>query len=428
MMEEHSDSSTASGGNPGNMIVSLVPVSAETGNPIIGAEPIVLGQGLAYGFSKDRSQMAVLSYSAKDCKRFCLRILDLHSLQVITGPVPLGKNLNAWFTIPTFDENSRYIPLLVSGNGTDTTEALLIDRSNNEVSVKVDLDSNVYQMTYTPDGNLAVYGTQTDPPNSAMQFYTALLDGTDLHVLWEQTLPEIKLSEGDINDHSDPLKGVYYDPAKIFSPDGSKLYIVAADEPTLVTVDYQSRTVQSSTIEPKRTWLEKLLASGIQNVQAKMMNGTHKTGVVSLDGRYLFVVGQQSVATKKDDDEFDMSTIPLGLQVIDTKDGSLVQQFDTQASQVSLSRDGKTLLLNGWGTNGVGDQSWTDVLDLSSMEVVQRVNGTATSSYLLDGSLAWLVTGFNSGSSFTIEVYRPGEASPRSHITRSSYVDWIIVP
>ena len=142
----------------------------------------------------------------------------------------------------------------------------------------------------------------------------------------------------------------------------------------------------------------------------------------------MFVVGQQSVATKKDDDEFDMSTIPLGLQVIDTKDGSLVQQIDTQASQVSLSRDGKTLLLNGWGTNGVGDQSWTDVLDLSSMEVVQRVNGTASSSYLLDGSLAWLVTGFNSGSSFTIEVYRPGEASPRSHITRSSYVDWIIVP
>ena len=90
------------------------------------------------------------------------------------------------------------------------------------------------------------------------------------------------------------------------------------------------------------------------------MNGTHKTGAVSLDGRYLFVVGQQSVATKKDDDEFDMSNIPLGLQVIDTKDGSLVQQFDTQASQVSLSRDGKTLLLNGRGTNGVGDQGWTD--------------------------------------------------------------------
>ena len=41
------------GGNPGNMIVSIVPVSAETGNPITGVEPIVLGQGLAYGFSKD---------------------------------------------------------------------------------------------------------------------------------------------------------------------------------------------------------------------------------------------------------------------------------------------------------------------------------------------------------------------------------------
>ena len=63
-------------------------------------------------------------------------------------------------------------------------------------------------MTYTPEGSLAVYGTQTDPPNSAMQFYTTLLDGTDLHVLWEQTLPEIKLSEGDVNNHTDPLEGI----------------------------------------------------------------------------------------------------------------------------------------------------------------------------------------------------------------------------
>jgi hypothetical protein len=428
IMEEHMDATTASGGQPGMMKVSIVPVSAETGNLIKGAEPLVLGQGLNYGFSKDRSQMAVFSYSAKDCERFCLRIIDLKSWQVITGPIPLKKYQDAWFTLPTFDENSRYFPLLVSGQASDTTQAILIDRSLQKVALQVDLESNVYAMRYTPDGSLAVYGTQTDPPNSSMQFYTALLDGNDLHVLWEQMLPEIKLAEGDVNNHTDPLEGIYYDPAKMFSPDGSKLYIVAADKPTLTTVDFQTRTVQSSTIESKRTWFEKLLASGIQTVQAKMMNGTHKTGAVSLDGRYLFVVGQQSVATKKDNGEYDMSTIPLGLQVIDTKDGTLVHEFDTQASQVSLSRDGKSLLLNGWGTNGAGDQSWTEVLDLSTWKVVQRLNGTVSSSYLLDGSQAWMVSGVNSGSSFTIDLYRPGEASPRSHITRSGYVDWIIVP
>jgi len=428
IIEQHMDATTASGGRPGVMNVTIVPVSAQTGSPIKGVEPIALGQGLNYSFSNDRSQMAVLSYSAKDCERYCLRIIDLDSWQEITGPIPLKKTLNDWFTLTEFDENSRYIPLLVSGNSSDTTEALLIDRTLQEVAVQVKLHSNVYAMTRTPDGSLAVYGTQTDPPNSEMLIYTALLDGTDLHTLWEQTLPEIKLSEGDLTDHSDPLAGVYYDPARIFSPDGSKLYIVAADEPTLYTVDFQTRTTQSFKIEPHLSWLEKLLAFDIRTAQAKMMNGIYKMGVASQDGRYLFVVGQQSVAIKKENDEFEVETIPLGLQVIDTTTGTLIQQMETKANRLSLSQDGKTLLLNSWELVGASDKIWTDVMDLATWKIIQRLNGTASASRLSDGSQAWLVTGANSGSSYTADIYRPGEATPRGHITRSSYVDWVIVP
>lgn len=414
--------------HPSSNTRSIVPVSVESGEPIEGLEPIILGQGVFYGFSQDQSQMAVLSYSTSECQGFCLRILDLQSWQVISGPIPLKKHQDAWFTLPVFDENSRYFPLLVSGNSQDTTEALLIDRSLEQVAVQVKLESNVYAMTYTPDGSLAVYGTQTDPPDSEMQIYTALLDGSDLHVLWEQTLPEIKLSEGDLTDHSDPTLGVYYDPARIFSPDGSKLYIVAADEPTLVTVDYLTRTKQAFTIEPKLSWLERLLAFDLHTVQAKMMNGIYKTGVVSQDGRYLFVTGQQSVAVKKENNEFEVDTIPLGLQVIDTNNGRLVQQMETKANRLSLSQDGQTLLLSGWELSGTGEKVWTDILNLSSWEVVQRIDGMGSSSRLSDGSQAWLVIGANAGSSYTADIYLPGEESPRSRITRSSYVDWVIIP
>ena len=159
-----------------------------------------------------------------------------------------------------------------------------------------------------------------------------------------------------------------------------------------------------------------------------MMNGIYKMGVASQDGRYLFVVGQQSVAIKKENDEFEVETIPLGLQVIDTTTGTLIQQMETKANRLSLSQDGKTLLLNSWELVGASDKIWTDVMDLATWKIIQRLNGTASASRLSDGSQAWLVTGANSGSSYTADIYRPGEATPRGHITRSRYVDWVIIP
>jgi len=159
-----------------------------------------------------------------------------------------------------------------------------------------------------------------------------------------------------------------------------------------------------------------------------MLNGIYKMGVTSKDGRYLFVVGQQSVATKKENDEIQVDTVPLGLQVIDTNNGTMVQQIETIANRLSLSQDGKSLLLSGWEMSGASEKIWTEVLDLSSWEVIQRLDGTASSSRLSDGSQAWLVIGANSGSSYTADIYRPGDAIPRARLTRSRYVDWVIVP
>ncbi|HWR67265.1 MAG TPA: hypothetical protein VN364_14200 [Bellilinea sp.] len=428
IIEGHTDATTASGGRPGMMTVSIVPVSAESGEPINGLEPILLGEGIFYGFSQDRSQMAVFTHSVKECKGFCLRIMDIRNWQEMTDPISLNFRKDAWLTVPTFDQDSRYIPLLVGGVSSNYTEVLLIDRSPSMETVKTTLDANVYQMTLTPDGNLAVYGVVPGSPTSELVIYTALLNGSNLQVLWEQTLPEIKLSDWDVTNHSDPSLGVYYDPARIFSPDGGKLYIVAADEPTLVTVDFQSRTTTSVKIEPKLSWLQKLFALDVRSAQAKMLNGIYKMGVPSPDGRYLFVVGQQSVATKKDNDEIEVDTVPLGLQVIDTQNGALVQQIETKANRLSLSPDGKSLFLNGWEMTGASEKMWTDVLDLSSWQVVQHLNGTVSPSRLSDGSQVWLVLGANSGSAYTADIYLPGDTSPRAHLTRTSYVDWVIVP
>jgi len=77
---------------------------------------------------------------------------------------------------------------------------------------------------------------------------------------------------------------------------------------------------------------------------------------------------------------------------------------------------------------GASEKVWTDVLDLSTWKVTQHLNGTGSPSRLSDGSQVWLVLGANSGSDYTADIYFPGETSPRGHINRSSYVDWVIVP
>lgn len=407
---------------------SIYPVSAQSGESIESLVPIVQGQGIFYGFSLDRSQMAVLSHSVKECKGFCLRVMDLRTWKELSGPIRLNYRVDAWLTVPTFDQDSQYIPLLVGGISSNSTEVLLVDRSPKMENITFKLDANVYQVMSTPEGDLAVYGVVPGASDSELVIYVALLDGNDLHVLWEQTLPEVKLSEGDVTDHSDPSQGIYYDPARIFSPDGSKLYIVTADEPSLVTVDFQTRSTQTLKVEPKLSWLEKLLASDLHTAQAKMLNGIYKMGVPSLDGRYLFVVGQQNVATKKENDEIQVDTVPLGLEVIDTQTGALVQQIETKANRLSLSQDGKLLFLNSWEMTGGRERVWTDLLDLSSWQVVQSLDGTASPSRLSDGSQVWLVLGANTGSTYTADIYNPGEITPRAHLTLSNYADWVIVP
>lgn len=415
--------------NRHTQLFSILPVSVDTGKPVEGVQPVETGGGLFFGFSKDRSEMAFISGQTPDCLTACLHRMDLRSWKEFK-PVALDTDFDAWHIIPAFDSLKASLPVILNKQTETASVVVLVDRDQASVTHKQSLPANILSAAYTPQGALAVYGTQTDRSGNGSKAYLALLDGEDLHLLWEKPLPEIQFFiPGAGEDHSDPTQGEYLNPAAAFSPDGSKLYLVAADQPLMLTVDFQKQTVARARIQPRTSLLDHLLALGVRPVHAKIMNGVSKDGVLSQDGRYFYVVGQETRMVKNERGDYDSEITPLGMQVIDTRDGTLVRNVPTEASSVSLDLDGRTLLLEGWreGKDGISGP-WTETMDPATWQVTQRLNGTVYPSRLLDGSLAWLVIEQNLENKSVIDVYRPGGTRPLSQITSSTYLDWIPIP
>jgi hypothetical protein len=410
---------------------SIVPVSVDTGKAIPDAQPVQLGSIISYSFSADRGQLAFLANQTPDCPFRCLHLLDLRSWKEMMKPVALSDALDQWVLIPTFISKNERLAVILNKQTETNSQVQLVDLTQAKVITNKSLPANIMQAAYTPDGALAVYGIKTSSSAKESLVYLALLDGKDLHTVWEKTLPDIPFVAEWAGDPNDPTQGQYLDPAVTFSPDGSKLYLVAADKPLLVTVDFQQKTIHNAVIQPRVSLLDRLMASTAQVVYAKTLNGISKVGVLSQNGRYLYVVGQERTAIKKDNGDYDQKVHPLGLQVIDTKDGTLINSVPTEANNVALSLDGKRLLLTGWSdTPDNNSLSWTDVLDTTSFKVVQRLKGTASPSRLLDGSLVWLVNEQNNDSTYQINLYRPGETTPRIHLTGPTWgmIDWIPIP
>lgn len=412
----------------GDNAFSIVPVSADSGEPVDGFQPIALGGEFVYGFSNDRSQMAFLSNRTEGCLKYCLRILDLTNWQETITPIPVDKDQDAYFIIPEFDQAADRIPLILHQQNGAGGEIVLVDREQGSVAARVPLKANILGLAVTPAGDLALRGVQTNSTGAGPLMYVALLDGGNYKPLWEKIVSEVALFDGDVSDHTDPLQGVFYEPAIVFSKDGTQLFIAAADKPELITVDFRDQAIRTAQVARRTSWLERLLTGGVRVAHAKFLNGVFKVGALSADGRYLYVVGQEVRSFLNERGEFQSETSSLGFQVIDTEDGALVESVSTEATYLALSQDGKTLMLHGWQSGGENGRSWTDVMDTASLTVTQRLDGRAFPSHLMDGSPAWLATGAMNSAASTIDIYRPGESAPSVRIARSGYFDWVMVP
>jgi hypothetical protein len=77
-----------------------------------------------------------------------------------------------------------------------------------------------------------------------------------------------------------------------------------------------------------------------------------------------------------------MEQTPLGLEIIQTNDGSLERHVETDTTEISLSPDGRFLYLRSWGSHPE-NIPWTEIFDTMIQKIVARKDKVFASPALL---------------------------------------------
>lgn len=409
----------------------LTPVSAASGKPVAGYKPVDLGLNQQTVFSQNRQLLAYVTNGTPDCAGECLHVLNLRTWQPVIQPVVLPAAESYSWSQMAFGPQDKTLAVVLNSQTASTGQLYRMDLTQPRLTGPTTLPFNVNQMGFTPVGSLALLGTAPLPGSKDTALQALLLDGVNLQTIWQPDLSAVRFSQDMLADPNDPSVGRYLFPAQVFTPDFSRLYVVAADEPRLFTLDWAAKTIHTYEIQPKKSLLEQFLASTASVVYAKSLNGTTKSGVLSSDGRYLYVTGQTSTAVKDKVGLWTAQNTPLGLQVIDTRDGTEVRHLNTGATEVNLDLDGKTLLLKGWKQiDSTTYQSWTDFLDTATLQVKSQIKHDLQPTRLLDGSLGWLSYDMLPDGSYHLLVYRAGDTVPLSEwdARAQDFGYWLLIP
>jgi len=344
----------------------IYPVDPLTGSRLADYAPIQ-AKGYFYAFSPDMATLALISFAYNEIpSNGQLHLVSLKDWQDRVFEL----NINGWVNAMRFSPDGG---LLAVAYGDPGSKLILFDTTGGFVLGQTETDVLVRFMKFASDREgLMLYGP-------AQQRYTGLstgapkallLDVPDLKLVWTAELgglrdglyPKTEKTE----DLHAPGQAWYFTPGVVFASDRDTLYIVHADVDRLTSVDFELRSVQTVEVRPKLGWFEKLLAIGAGVAHAKVMDGTEKQMAISPDGRRLYVVGINSSASQLQDGQWESTRTPLGLQFIDTEDGGQIAHYETQASSLAISADGRTLYLRGWDEGSAYYSPWTEVMDATS--------------------------------------------------------------
>jgi len=241
-------------------------------------------------------------------------------------------------------------------------------------------------LTYTKDGvNLVVYGQPLgtlpgiSKPGSP---HVLLVGATSLEVQWDQQLDGIVSGywcSENCTSSLDQWLSVDWEPAVIPSQDGRQLYILHADEDRLTTVDFNTRTVQSTEIRIAQSGFVWFLAFTAGVAKAKgSYTGVTKKAAISPDGKLIYLVVVTTNPIRGADGNSQSVEAKLELQVIDMKRSQLVASREIHipgtwiaADGVKFTPDGAFLVLNGWKDGG----RWSEVLEAKSLKLVADLDG-----------------------------------------------------
>jgi hypothetical protein len=254
-----------------------------------------------------------------------------------------------------------------------------------------------------------------------------LLDAADLSQRWSAELEGVRdgvypTDEKVPVDYSQPGTAMYLSPALAFAPNQDTLYVVHADSDHLTTVDFIAQKIATVEIEDQLSWFERLLSLTAGVANAKVADGTSKMAAVSPDGQFLYVVGLRSESVQSKNGNWDMNQTPLGMEIIQTSDGSRVERFETEANDLSLSTDGHFLYLRNW----MGNAPWSEIFDISTNQVITRKKWIyATPALRMNGESLLVSTCSTSEFSHHMSILQPDGSELLTEWTGSNYIAWL---
>jgi hypothetical protein len=203
------------------------------------------------------------------------------------------------------------------------------------------------------------------------------------------------------------------------------LYIVHADSEQLTTVDFDKQQVRTVEIQSQLSWFERLLSLTAGIAHAKSADGTSKQAIVSPDGQLLYVVGVNNTSIVDQRGNSQITRTPLGLEIIQSSDKSRVGHVDTDATELSLSPDGRFLYLRNW----VDTSPWTEIFDTAVRQIIARQEAFyATPSPLMNGQFLLASTYVSPDGKYHMSVLRPSDLRVQADWIGPDFIDWLHTP
>jgi hypothetical protein len=356
-------------------------VSMQDGEDQKGLTPIALGQNYIFRPIPGEGKLVFLSLKT-DCGAVCVQVLDVAHWTLEQITLVEEANSAELFYIMDVSPDGRYLLGAYTRSYSHET-VFVVDLQNNRLMTARELEFRPMYLAFTADGDILTYASEGEGGITLNPTPRVIwLDGRDLSPLHELVLEDVKDGNYIENPEEviDPVHdGIYWWTARVISPDRQTLYIVHADQDRLTTVDLARQTARTVEIRKPQTLFDRLMSLGVGVVQAKMLNGATREAVISADGERIFVVGQNVDSTREEgSNEWDMQFTPYGLLVLEARSGVELGRVEgAQGSgQISFSADGRRLYVEGWDVNGDG-QSFTEVVDVDTLQVQKRIPGSA---------------------------------------------------
>jgi DNA-binding beta-propeller fold protein YncE len=370
------------GNSEGNVLFPLDPAS---GTALPGYTPLSLGSSSYHAFSPDHKTLAVVSFPTETTYHGSLLLIDLSTWKAERFEL----DLKGWVNSLTFSLDGKRLAI---AHGEFKHQVTVVDVEKGVITAQREIDSGfVSRLKFTKNGEaLMLYTPSLNPEDrtTAGAPQVLLLNAADLTTRWSAELDGVHdgiFPKDDTVTSAtiyEPGQAFYISPGLVFAPDREALYIVHADSNRLTTVDFESREIKTVEVQPKLTWFERLLSATAGIAHAKIGDGITREAAISPDGQFLYVVGVNNATFKDEQGNWQMEQTPLGLDILQTSDGSRLNHIETDTTEFSLSPDGRFLYLRNWG-NGEGHKPWTEIYDTTSGGIIARKTGISGMPALL---------------------------------------------